>query len=274
MRVAVVGANGFLGRNIVNKLLSENIELTCVYNHRKNFIPDFCEKLSIEKFLEEKNNYDTLYLVAATIPYHDMNSLDTSQFDTNICLPLKILEAFQKATIVFSSSVSVYGNHNDVITEDSSFNNPSIYGQTKLAAEILLKFHQNTQIIRFSSLYGKGMTSATFLPKIIEHAKKTKEITLYGDGSRLQDYLHIDDAVMYCITAAAQKKSGIYLGVNGTSYSNLEVANIIKDYYPEIIITKKDVDMSNSVRYDNSYTRKILDFTPKVKLKEGIKDIL
>lgn len=274
MKVLVVGSNGFLGRSVVKKCLEKGWIVECVYYKQKNFIPKKCKSFFIDELFKQDNNYDVIFLLAAHVLYANYDVANRTLLESNIKLPLKIIEKFPKSKIIFSSSVSVYGKHTSIISEYSAYNNPNLYGLLKLNVETLLQFHPNYQIVRFSSVYGEGMNNTTFVPHAIQEAKESKKITIFGDGSRLQDYLYIDDAAEYCIKAADRKESGIYLGVNGKSYSNIQVAKIIQKLIPDCKIKFRDRDSSPSFMYDNTLSRKLLHFTPSFTLESGLRKVM
>ncbi len=270
MKALVIGANGFLGSNLVNKCLSLSWEVTCVYHRLENNIPKSCERYSYDQIKKIKPMFDLVFLLAAVIPYKNFDTVNFGLFDSNIDLTISILQKFTNSKIVFSSTAAVYGYHTEVITESSAFNNPNFYAMTKLAAETILRFHPCYQIVRFSSLYGKGMNPSTILPSIINDAKKKKRITLYGSGSRVQDYLYVDDAVGYLLASAACSKSWAYLGVNGCSHSNAEVAEIVKSFVKGCTVRYRDEDTSPSFRYNNDLTMNTLQYKPQISFAEGV----
>lgn len=275
MKILVIGANGFLGRNLTKKCIESGWDVDCVYNKGKQFVPEKCITYHINDLEKIKISYDAVFLLSAFIPYDNFNVPDKRLLDVNIKIPLKVINKFKKSKIIFSSSASVYGTHNCVIFENSPFNNPNIYALSKLSGECILRFSPDFQIVRFSSLYGNGMNTATFIPKILKHAKENGKITLFGNGSRLQDYLYIKDAVGYLISTLSQKESGTYLGVFGKSYSNTEIAEIVTKYVSgcKIQYDEKE-DNSPSFIYNNSATRKLLKFDPKYNLETGIGEII
>lgn len=274
MKTLILGANGFLGRNLVKKCLDMKWDVDCVYHLRKNFISRKVRLINIENLFKRRESYDLVFLLSAYIPYGNLNSIDKRLLDVNVLLPFKISERFKKSKIIYSSSVSVYGNHEDIITENTPSNRPNNYGLSKLAGEFIIKFHPKYQIIRFSSLYGSGMFQKTFIAQKIAEVKKARTITLFGDGSRFQDYLYINDAIDYLIAAAHCKECGVYLGVNGRSYSNTEVGEIIRSLFPDCKIKYINSDNNPSFTYNNLLTRKILKFSPKISLEEGIKRMI
>lgn len=270
MKVLVIGANGFLGMNLVKKCLSLSWNVTCVYHHSKNNIPEMCKSYSSDQMETINQVFDVVFLLAAAIPYKNLNHTSIELLSSNIQLSLETMRKFSNSKLIFSSSASVYGNHAEVISESTGYNNPSFYGLTKLAGETIVRFHQNYQIIRFSSLYGSGMNPHTILPIVINDAINKKCITLHGNGSRYQDYLHVDDAIGYLLSAASCNTSGIYLGVNGISHSNVEVAEFIRKYVRDCSIQYVGEDNSPSFRYNNDITKSILKFKPDISLKKGI----
>lgn len=271
MKTLVIGANGFLGRNLVKKCLEWNWRVDCVYHEEKKFIPDQCQTFHINDLEKITEFYEVVFLLSAFIPENKSALIpDKRLLDVNVGIPLRVVNIFKKSKIIFSSSASIYGTHAEVILENSSFNNPDSYALSKLSAEFILRFSTNCQIVRFSSIYGVGMRPTTFIPKLIKGAKKNKKLTLFGDGSRLQNYIYVEDAVGYLMSTVDQKKSGIYLGVFNKSYSNKDVAETIKKYIPDCKIEYLREDNSPSFEYNNASTRKQLGFEPKYSLDEGI----
>ena len=274
MKVLVLGANGFLGRYLVKRCLREKWEVDCVYNKNRGNIPRECKLFNINELQKVSKSYDVVFLLAAHIPYQNFELPDKRFIETNIKAPLSLIEKFRKSKIVFSSSISVYGAHKSKISETSSFRNPTLYGLGKLSTEFILSFHPDYQIIRFSSLYGKGMSQNTFIPKILKQARKEKTIILWGKGFRRQDYLYVEDAVDYLLATVSRKESGIYLGVHGKSYTNTQVAKIVQKFSSQCKIKYTGKDNSPFFVYNNLVTRKLLNFTPKVSFYEGSKKLM
>jgi UDP-glucose 4-epimerase len=276
MRVLIVGINGFLGRTIAKECLRQGIIVEGIYHRNINNIPSNLRVYPVSNIGSIRQIYDTIFIVAAVIPYPGLYVSELNLIKTNIRLPLQIALQFPKSFIVFASSVSVYGNPLvSRITERTQTREPNKYGMTKFTAEILLtKYHKKSAIIRFSSLYGKNMYPNTFIPRIMKEAEKKGIINLLGDGQRMQDYLHVNDAAVLCLKAAKSKIPGKYLGVYGTSHTNLTVAEYVCYHFSDCQIRYAGIDMESSYEYDASYTRKRLDFNPSISLKQGIKKML
>ena len=276
MRVLIVGINGFLGRTLARECIRQRIIVEGVYNRNRTSIPRNCRIYPVSDISRIRDVYDAVFIAAAAIPYPGRSVSDADLIKTNIQLPLQVASQFPKSFLVFASSASVYGCPSvSRMTERTRTNNPNQYGMTKLTAELLLmRYHKKTAIIRFSSLYGSGMYQETFLPRIIEDAKKKKVITLLGDDQRKQDYLHISDAAKLCLRAAKSQKPGKYLGVYGISYTNLAVAQCVSHYISGCQIEHIGIDTGSSFEYEALYTKKRLDFVPSISLEKGIERML
>lgn len=274
MKVLIIGANGFLGRHIALQCLTQGWQTHAVYNLNYRFIPKECSRIPISLLDTCHNDYDIVFLTAAHIPYGIFNTPSNDLFETNIHLVVKIVEKFASSRLVFASSVSVYGtNTSTPLTEVSPYYNPTLYGLSKLTGENIVQQHSNYAIVRYSSLYGRGMYQNTFLPQIIKKAIDGGIITLFGTGERRQDYLYITDAANLALAAALCRNNGIFLGVHGESISNLEAAQTVQSCYPLTTITFTGVDTSPSFNYDNTFTQRELGFSPQYSFQSGIKEL-
>lgn len=268
MKTAVViGANGFLGSRLVKKLLSENLNIIAVYNLNNSSISPLVKTVHKEEFFNNTYHIDFIYFLSGNYS-NSHNQLIEINSDL-----LRYIKNYPTAKFVYISSTNVYGFQSDEITENSSFNNPSLYGRFKLAGEFLISSLINFSIIRLTYLYGPGITNSSFLPTIIRSAKEKFEIILSGDGSRYQDYLYIDDAVDICYQAANISESRIYLGASGIKISNIEVANIIANklgcnikFYGE--------EKGQSFSFNPKDTFSILNWEPKVDFNTGLIQML
>lgn len=129
-------------------------------------------------------------------------------------------------------------------------------------------------IIRLSSIIGSEMDNDRFLPLIIKNARDKGIIELFGDGSRKQNYLPVNDAVDYIIQAAILDAHGIFLGVYPLEYSNIEIANIVKSNIANTKILFRGEDKTPSFTFNNEYTRNILNKKIFLSIEESIKKII
>lgn len=271
-KTLIVGVNSFLGASLV-KLLFDKSKVIGVYNTNSNNLNINIENIQIQEISNLTDDFDTVYFISSYIPSgNEVNHYEL--FNVNINLLIKCLSIFRSARFILASSVSVYGNNNSNICEDSHSLNVSAYGLSKLWAEHIISKHHSFAIMRISSMYGIEMKKNTFLPLIIKNAIINNEICLLGDGSRLQNYIHVDDVASSFVLASKVSINGVFLSVNEFSISNIDIAKIVKEYLPSVAINFKDIDISQSSEYNANYTYSTLNWKNRIDLKSGIKQLI
>lgn len=268
----VIGANSFLAREIIISLKKNN-NVTGIFHLNTNNLDSSERNLPIEDLFSLNDDFDLVFLISAHVPRN--NEEDAGRLkEVNEDLSLRVSEKFKKAKIVYASTVSVYEGSSDKISELSKTNPYSSYGKSKLNGETIVKTHEKYSILRISSMYGKGMNRSTFLPQVVNSAIRNKKINLYGDGSRKQNYIHVSDVAKAFILAAQNETNGTYLAVDRVSYSNLEIASIIKNKLNNVEIEFTGEDSSVSFVYDAQATYQELNFTPKKTIEIGISELI
>lgn len=269
-KVLIAGANGFLGRHICSETLKRGLKPDALVHSSSENVPTgvgIYSTCSIEDLWEK--NYETIFIVAGN--YRD--SID-DLIESNIELPKKLIRMFPSSRFVFVSSVAVYGFNSSTIHLESEYRAPSVYGMAKLAGEFVMQTAKHASILRLSNVYGVDMYPKLLLPTVISQAKNDRRIILFGDGTRKQDYLYIQDAVDVCMSAANSDKPGIFIGAYGSSISNNELANIISKIIPDTEIVHEGSDNAQSSFYDISHTTEKLGFTPQFSPNEGIAEVI
>jgi nucleoside-diphosphate-sugar epimerase len=274
VQVLVIGANGFLGRHLMMEHMKRNDQVTAVYHSGTDHIPPGIPRVAAAELKSLPDSFDAVYIAGASIPYGHMDEPSPDLVAANVLLPLQTCSRFPHARVVFASSVAVYGTSPGVLDEESPFERITYYGQSKLAGEFVVRNHPSFAIVRFSSLYGRGMTAKTFIPRLIEMAQGQGELLIYGAGTRRQDYLHVTDAARYMIAAFQAGVNGAYLGVQGESVSNMEVARVVSELIPGTSIRTMGEDPAPSFVYDNSQSIRALQVRPTVTLRQGLQEML
>ncbi|WP_378183115.1 NAD-dependent epimerase/dehydratase family protein [Aquimarina sp. SS2-1] len=272
MKIAIVGSNSFLAQALLVELSSRYDDVIQVYHQRSYRLSNKFRQIRINEFLEQKPVVDCIFYITSHISFKESLEEINEIYKVNVYLLKTISKIFQNAKIIHASSVALYENSGKIITEESAVNPKNSYGISKLWAELIVKNHKGGGInVRISSLFGERMNRGTFLPEIIISAISKKEICLYGDGSRMQNYVYVKD-VAEILEKAMQKKTNIpLLAVGNRSYSNYEVATMIKDFLPDVSIVYKKEDASRSFFYDNSSTNKILGINRTNIFKEQLR---
>lgn len=252
----LTGASGCLGSALLAELLNQQALVWVTQNNSKIDRNDV-EVIQLKNGWENNTPFfDYVFHLGAKVDVNGSDSMLALE-KANIEFTKQIVEKLKFKKIIFASTVSVYQVAEDKICESSKINPPSAYAQSKWVAEKLVENTPHYCILRFSSLFGQGMNMTTFLPKVVKQAIEEKSIQVYGDGSRIQNYIHVNQAVQYLLYGALKHENFIGLSVASKEYSNLEIAQIIATHtFADINLTGED--FSPSFRYDNQNTLKEL----------------
>ena len=271
--IAIVGANGFLGKYLVAAFHQKGFSVVAVYN--KSFSPlglDQVTWISWTDFLRGDCAVDTIVYSASIIPYGTMNEKNDEMLKVNAMHVDAIHQLYPHVHFIYISSASVYASSPNPILENSPWRPQNAYAETKLAGELLSKNFERNAILRCSSIYGEGMKSNTFIPRCIDQAQKSGVIVLYGDGSRRQNYIHALDVANMCTLISDGSKSGEYLAVAPEALDNLSIATVIGESLSAQVQFKGE-DVSPSFYYDACITYQKLNFTPEKNCLTTIKEM-
>jgi nucleoside-diphosphate-sugar epimerase len=276
-RALIIGSNSFLASYVAQLAHKKNIELIGLIHRSDNRVDYIHYKkvyFSLERLIKEEQEVDCVFFIAAFIPSGSATAQNQKYVETNIDLVSDVSKHYAKARLIFCSSISVYGYPiSDFLTEVSPFNDPGLYGLSKIAGEAIVRNHPSFAIIRYSSIWGLGMTESTFLPRVINEGKKSETITLWGDGQRAQNYIHVRDAATICLTAGYHSKNICTLGVFPKSYTNLAIASTIaKKMNWGLKFEKEDKSASYTFNAEESYRE--LAYTPDIDILESFAELL
>ena len=260
-KVIVTGGAGFIGSNLVKKLLDLNVEKiliiddlstgnesnisSIVSDKRVQFLNSKIE--DIESINELFKDYDFCYHLAAGVGVqYIMNNLSESLL-TNILATHKVLEACQanELPILLTSTSEVYGvAEDDVWTEETkSLIGPTTklrwsYAASKMIDEfIALSLFEEGKvspiIVRLFNIIGPNQLSkyGMVVPRFIESALEDKDILIHGDGSQSRSFTWVDDVVNYLIKLAEVKAYGEVFNIGQTE--EISIKNLA-----ELIIEK------------------------------------
>ena len=217
--ITVLGAGGFIGSNLVNRLIKEGREV---------YAPVRGEAL------EGKNLGHVIYCIGMTADFR------TKPFETveaHVCVLNKILKECQFDSFTYLSSTRVYINSSKKIAEEEDkilvdpCDSDELYTLTKLTGERLcLSSGKNVKIVRLSNIFGNDFTSDNFLTTIVRKIYAEGTFTLYSTLSSAKDYLFINDAVDLLINIAEKGKEKIYNVAAGLNTTNEEIITELKKY--------------------------------------------
>lgn len=301
--VLVTGGAGFIGSFLVNALVEKGHEVTVIDNlstaktlsvsrlqkvkDKINFVNvDIREK---EKLSELAKGKEIIYHLAAQSDVEKSTQDPVYDADVNIFGTLNVLRAAAEngvKRVVFSSSAAVYGNAKKMPIKEEAQTNPiSPYGFSKLAGEQYCKFFSDifgfeTFALRTFNVYGEG--SAGVIYKFIDEINNSGKIAVLGEGNQTRDFLSVHDVVGCCVKLLDAKVKGdgkfhVYNLANGKETSLNEIIKVLKQLskkeFEVVYAPPRKGDIKRSLA-SNDRLRKELKYAPKVKLKDGIKELM
>ena len=240
MRAFVTGAAGFIGSNLVDRLLAEGHTVTGFDNFSTGQAPFIEGALQSGRFRLERG--DLLDLAALTramegsdFVFHLAANADVrfglehprKDLDQNVIGTSNVLEAMRATgarSIAFSSTGSIYGEPSVFPTpENAPFPvQTSLYGASKLAAEGLIAAYAEgfgiaAYIFRFVSILGERYTHGHVFDFYKQLQAHPERLDVLGNGRQRKSYLYVQDCISAILTAierAHERVNILNLGVD------------------------------------------------------------
>lgn len=210
--------------------------------------------------------------------------------DVNVRGTLNVLLAARdhKATVVFASSSSVYGDQQTFpLTESMATQVRSPYAASKLAGEAYcrawwLSFGVPTVSLRYFNVYGPGQDPANeyaaVVPRFVMACLDGDRPQVHGDGEQSRDFTYIDDVIEANLLAASSGESaaGRVLNIGGghepTSVTRILefVANLIGVNPEPAYLPPREGDVRRT-EADISLARRLIGYEPRVEIEEGLR---
>ena len=183
--------------------------------------------------------------------------------------------------VIYSSSVSVYGQTTATLTESSETAPHDPYAAAKLAGEDLLHAADLAEVsvacLRYTSLYGPGMYPDTVLPIMIRQALGDGEIVVYGLGRRTQDFLHCYDAACANLLAHQRGAAGIYNIGCGAPVSMAELARTVSRVFTDgratVRFATNRPEGPPGYSVDITKAGRALGYRPRYQLEAGLRQV-
>ena len=298
MRFIVTGGAGFVGSHLVKLLVKKGHEITVIDNlhtGKMENLKEVIEKIEFQNI--DIQNYDSMekelrdidgvFHQAALTVVQDSFKIPEEYHNVNVKGTENIFKIAQKNNfkVVYASSSSVYGHQENVpILENYEKKPINPYGQTKLDDEELAKKYgkQGVKIIglRYFNIFGKGQTLeyAGVITKFLDRIKERKAPIIFGSGSQIRDFIHVEDVANANYLAMKSDVSNSHVNIGtGNSISILELAKTmisISGLDLEPIMEKAlegDIEKSQS---NNSLARKSFDWIPERKLEDWLRETI
>jgi len=301
----VTGGAGFIGSHLCQKLLDEGHEVFCIDNFytgsNVNISQFKCHYnfhllvADVSKPINFCSRLDQIYNLAcpASPPHYQRDPVFTIK--TNVLGMIQTLDLAKEtgAKILQASTSEIYGDPSEHPQSESYWGNVnpigirSCYDEGKRVAETLCydyarQFGIDVRVVRIFNTYGPNMDvdDGRVVSNFIAQALQDQDITMYGDGKQSRSFQYVDDLIdgmiklMNCKSAEWPKYHEPYNIGNPDEYTMLELAEIIIEMTgsnSKIVWQDLPRDDPKRRKPDISKSQRDLDWSPKIKLRDGLK---
>jgi ADP-L-glycero-D-manno-heptose 6-epimerase len=280
MNILVTGGFGFIGSNLVDKLISQNHNVTCTYY--KN---DLINKNI--KILDKLENFDACFHQAANNNTLDENK--SEMFNANYKEPKNLFyNLLEKGCekFIYASSTAIYGNSKGPLKETTKANPLNYYAESKLAFdEFAIDFAKENEVsvigLRYCNIYGPGEQykekRASMIFQLYSQMISGHNPKIFKFGEQKRDWCYVKDVVDANFKCLEYKGSGIFNIGSGKSINFSRIINLLNQHLksklkPEYIDCPFLEKYQNNTECDITNAKKFLNWVPKYDIEQGIED--
>lgn len=298
MRALVTGGAGFIGSNLVRRLVEEGHEVvvldSLLSGYRSNLDP-FPEAEFVEGDVRDADavarcvrGAEVVFHLAASVG--NKRSIDHPHEDAeiNVLGTITVLEAARRAgvrKVVASSSAGIFGELRTLpIREDHPIEPNTPYGVSKLAEEKLCLayahlYGMEAVCLRYFNVYGPNQRFDQYgnvIPIFVFKLLAGERITVFGDGEQTRDFVNVHDVVQANLRAAAARGvSGAFNIGSGTRITINELVRRLGEASGAPVPFDHGPPRPGDVRdslADVSAAREKLGFAPAVEIGPGLEE--
>lgn len=295
----VTGGGGFIGSNIVRRLVEDGEEVRVIDDfstgRRSNlegmedgiqlFEGDLCDQARLDEAFAGAD----YVLHQGAVPSVQRSVEDPVTSDrVNVGGTLKVLDAARRASVkrvVYASSSSVYGDKPTLPKQEDMPPEPmSPYAASKLAGEYYCSVYSSTfglptVSLRYFNVFGPRQDPksdyAAVIPIFTRCAIQKKPATVFGDGEQSRDFTYVDNVVQANLRAAqAETEGAVVCNVGtGSRYTLNTLLEMLGELTGGKVERTYDDPRPGDVKHsqaDISRAQESLDYEPSVDFEEGL----
>jgi UDP-glucose 4-epimerase len=292
--VLVTGAGGFIGRSLCRVLAERGYT---VYELIHTLGPknrttvkrqplDLIDRIGVRKFIKLANPEFVVHLAATKDRSTEIGAFRKA-FEVNVCGSQNIIEpcvALNLKRFVFLGSCDEYGQQAMPFRETQRESPRNAYGASKLTVthqlqSLALSMDFPAVILRPAVVYGPGQGEEMFLSALIQSLIRKKEFNMTS-GLQCRDFIYLDDVVEAILRTLIAKNLPLGQIINVSSAQPVQIRAVARmvatligqDRERLIRLGEKSVRSGEVADYwaANTLAKKLLDWQPKVALKDGL----
>jgi UDP-glucose 4-epimerase len=292
MKYLVTGGAGFIGSNLVDKLISLGHDVICIDNESaecheqfywndkaQNYKHDICDYDLIAPLFKD---VDCVFHVASDARIQPAILNPKKSIQSNAVGTANVLELCRVNKVdrlIYSSTSSSYGKKALLPNQETQSPDPlTPYSAAKVFGENLARVYYNlyglkTISLRYFNVYGdRQPLKGQYAPVIglfLKQHNEGKPLTVVGDGSQRRDFTHISDVVEANILASEVSHGfgEVYNIGYGSNYSIIDIANMISN---DIKFIPSRIGEVQETLASNSKFKNLTGWIPKVSLMEWL----
>lgn len=289
MDIAVFGASGFVGRNLLDELAdTDHRVLACDVEPLESDAPnvefrevDLTDEASVDSVVEGVDA--VVHFAAHPLPASTENPKLNAE--VNIVGTLNVLDAAREhdvEKVVFSSASSLVGEVEQVpVPEDHPASPQSPYGVAKHAVEEYLEVYNQLYdldylVFRFFNVYGpyQHPESGALVPVVLSRLARDKGVFVTGDGQQTRDFIYVRDITEFVVEGLEGdvKNEVVNMG-RGEETAILDAIELMADVVgvdPDIDRKPERPDEIDDFYADVSKCRALFGRVPDTEFREGL----
>jgi nucleoside-diphosphate-sugar epimerase len=299
-RCLVTGGAGFIGSNLVRRLLDFGARVTVVDNlstGRRDHLPahpslvfvedDLCRSPDLGRHVA---GTDYVFHLAAQVGNIKSIAAPAADAETNVLATVRLLEACRGTSLsrfVYSSSSAIFGEAERLpIDEEHALQPRSFYAVSKLTGERYVRLAADllslpTVCLRYFNVYGLPMEANDYTGVIsifLRRLEAGEPLTIYGDGEQLRDFIYVEDVVQANLRAALGGRPGAVYNIGtGAGTTVRELASVLMTLTgresPIEYAAFRDAEVRRSLA-DTTLARRELGFAPAFDVRRGLATML
>jgi len=299
MKALVTGGAGFIGTNLIKRLLKEGHEVVSVDNYSTGFKENHQEGCRYYDFDLSSSHTLGIYVDHGSYPQWRDDEYDVIFHMGALARIQPSLENPHKTlfnNFVSTLNILEYARKNNikVVYAGSSSKHHGLYGSpyawSKFSGEELCKLYSSvynvpTSICRFYNVYGPHQLVngpyCTVIGIFQEQYKNSESLTITGNGEQRRDFTHVDDIVDGLVRVNRAMHGEVDMGYDGAEFelgrgvnhSINELVDMFGKDYPREYISARDGEYDRTLCEDK-ITQELLDWNPTINLYDYIKDFV